>query len=237
MTIPLKISNKVSRNASHIHVKSQPDYHINIDSFLNIPANVYWKNCEGVHLGCNDYTAESTGLSSRHEYCGATIFDISEKKVADVIHQNDQLVVGNKTGSCIIENSGALFAPENTYLSIKIPLFKKQGDLAGLFGISFKLQDTFSNQSMALINHFGNLSNVLLNSANKFNFNADKEITKREDQVLSYLVLGDAIKDIAKKLFISIRTVESHIESIKSKLNCNRTSQVISIALRSGYGV
>lgn len=52
-------------------------------------------------------------------------------------------------------------------------------------------------------------------------------LTSREKDVAKLLVMGATIKDVGVALRISPRTVESHVESMKGKLNCGRKSSLV----------
>jgi DNA-binding CsgD family transcriptional regulator len=52
-------------------------------------------------------------------------------------------------------------------------------------------------------------------------------LTKRETQCVIELIQGSSNKMIGKKLNLSQRTVDSYMENIKIKLNCNVKSQII----------
>ena len=54
-------------------------------------------------------------------------------------------------------------------------------------------------------------------------------LTNRELEVLKDLANGLTSKAIAEKLFISLRTVESHRSAIKQKLNCRNKAEIIKI--------
>jgi DNA-binding NarL/FixJ family response regulator len=51
--------------------------------------------------------------------------------------------------------------------------------------------------------------------------------TKRENEILHYLLKGYTAKNIARALFISKRTVEHHIENMKHKSCCDSTIELI----------
>ncbi len=53
-------------------------------------------------------------------------------------------------------------------------------------------------------------------------------ITKREADCLSHLLKGDSAKVIAKKLIISHRTVEKHLDAIREKAGCRTRLELIS---------
>ena len=52
-------------------------------------------------------------------------------------------------------------------------------------------------------------------------------LTKREKEVLKYVVLGYTAKRIGKTLHISFRTVEGYVDKLKLKLRCDTKSELI----------
>ena len=56
-------------------------------------------------------------------------------------------------------------------------------------------------------------------------------LTNREIEILRNLVLGYTFKKIASVLNISPRTVESYIEILKLKMNCNTKNDLIEKAI------
>jgi DNA-binding NarL/FixJ family response regulator len=57
-------------------------------------------------------------------------------------------------------------------------------------------------------------------------------LTKRETEILEILVMGLTNKEIAQRLSLSIRTVETHVDRILSKLGVTSRSRAIAMALR-----
>lgn len=58
------------------------------------------------------------------------------------------------------------------------------------------------------------------------------KLSKRQIDCLYCLVQGMRIKEIAKSLSISPRTVEHYIDMVKAKLNCNSRFELIEKALK-----
>ncbi len=54
-------------------------------------------------------------------------------------------------------------------------------------------------------------------------------LTLREAQCTSLWLRGNAVKKIAAELGLSARTVETHLEKVKQKLNCNSKSEVVNM--------
>lgn len=51
-------------------------------------------------------------------------------------------------------------------------------------------------------------------------------LTRRETQLLSLLAAGLTDREIAEKLFISIRTVRSHLDRIRDKTGARRRTEL-----------
>ncbi len=60
----------------------------------------------------------------------------------------------------------------------------------------------------------------------------DSILTEREQDVLNLLCNGDAYKEIAYKLFISVGTVRHHIKNIYYKLHVHSKSEAVAKALK-----
>lgn len=58
------------------------------------------------------------------------------------------------------------------------------------------------------------------------------ELTPREKQILGLIVEGDSSKEIAKKLFLSISTVETHRANLMTKIGARNVAQLIHYAMR-----
>ena len=59
-------------------------------------------------------------------------------------------------------------------------------------------------------------------------------LTAREREVFDELIHGYTITEIAERLHLSVKTVDTHKSHIYAKLNCRRRSELVSLALRNG---
>jgi DNA-binding NarL/FixJ family response regulator len=59
-------------------------------------------------------------------------------------------------------------------------------------------------------------------------------LTDREIQILRYLVEGYSFQDIANRMFVSISTINWHVQNINEKLNVHSRSLAVSKALKEG---
>jgi len=117
-----------------------------LDQLLSsITAHVYWKNKDGVLLGCNLAQAKFLGYGAPNELIGKTDFDITTLEKAKEIQALDRVVMTSRkphTEHEIFEWEGG----EKVYfLSTKQPLVDEAGNVVGLIGISVDI----SNQKRA----------------------------------------------------------------------------------------
>ncbi len=107
----------------------------------NMPGHVYWKDIDGVYLGCNNRQARSLGFNYGSEIIGKTDFDLPwGSGVADIFRKNDLHIM--KTGeTLIIEEKSQVDGKEAVVLSHKSPMRNKQGDIIGILGISIDISE------------------------------------------------------------------------------------------------
>ncbi len=107
----------------------------------DIPGHVYWKNKEGIYLGCNDRQARSLGFHSGKEVIGKTDFDLSwGENIAQVFRENDLLVM-NTRRTHTVEEETTIDGIKRTMLSQKTPLKDNAGNIVGVVGISVDITD------------------------------------------------------------------------------------------------
>jgi DNA-binding NarL/FixJ family response regulator len=62
-----------------------------------------------------------------------------------------------------------------------------------------------------------------------------EELTRREKDVMQILSKGYSNKEIARRLFISERTVQTHLSNIFQKMNVNSRTEAVLVAMRNGW--
>ena len=139
------------------------------------------------------------------------------------------------------------------YPDIKIITLSMNGDEAYYYKMihagvrGFVLKQSGSNELEEAIKTVMNgkeyfsqelLKNVII-SFGKYNQIVNKKetfrikLTKREAEILKLVCTGFSSKEIAKKLFISPRTVENHRTKLIDKTNAKNTSDMIMIAIKN----
>lgn len=185
----------------------------------------------------NDQCAYVTGYDNAYEIYETRMDAIRCKAAESVpvwIEQN-QLVLKTKKPIKLLDIHPYRNDEIKILLSQKTPLFdEKCNAIATLF------YGTEINRN--------NLTKILMNiakldkkyqSENNINHRSyyighslkDSGLTKKEIECLFYLVRGKTAREIGKILFISARTVETHIANMKSKLGCVTKSDLIDKAV------
>lgn len=103
----------------------------------SMPGNIYWKNLDGVYLGCNVNMAKELNLSSTAEIKGKNVFELlgpENIEVADAIELIDEQVMEQNKPITLIEKGFGI-----QYLSTKKPLIGKNGKVIGMIGVSIPM--------------------------------------------------------------------------------------------------
>lgn len=118
----------------------------------SMPGHVYWKDRDGVLLGCNQQMAESAGYSSPKDLIGKTDYELSWKHEAENIRVSDKQVMETGLPQSFQEEGTIFDASRKVVLSNKLPLQDKQGNILGIVGISTditELKETQDQLAMA----------------------------------------------------------------------------------------
>ena len=79
------------------------------------------------------------------------------------------------------------------------------------------------------------LEKVYQGISKKITIKSSESLTEREIEILKILLQGDNKKNIAKKLYISERTLYNHIANIYEKLSVNNIVEAYNKAIELGY--
>jgi len=119
----------------------------------------------------------------------------------------------------------------------KNPFFM-DGQIAGIVGNYTDVTHDKSLRSLILM-FLHDKKIVSQKSSSQFTYIVDENfddfsLTPRQMEVLFYLMRGNTSREIGQKLFISKRTVESHIVHMKLALECDTKSELIEKAIYLG---
>lgn len=111
-----------------------------LDSIIALlPGHVYWLDRNNILRGCNDLQAEAVNRA-RDELVGKRIKDFIPADQAAVLDDINLRVM--ETGESFTgEEIADMANGSGIYLSKKVPLYNKKGDVIGLLGVSFDITD------------------------------------------------------------------------------------------------
>ncbi|MDX1901289.1 MAG: LuxR C-terminal-related transcriptional regulator [Gammaproteobacteria bacterium] len=188
------------------------------ESFQELPFHFYWKDHDVRFLGANNAQLRTCGFACHSQIIGLRHFDILAPESAKVLDKNDKDILSRELPQLFIEKGSFRNGQvTNTYVSYKMPLLSSQGKKIGIIGISFSIE-----------NNEAKLSELPANNQ----MNHKTQLTARQLDVLYYLVKGLTIKQIARTMTLSAKTVEHYLEIIREKLNCLNRAELITKAFQ-----
>lgn len=109
----------------------------------SVPQGVFWKNREGVYLGCNEVFAKAVGLGHSSALVGRTDFDLSwSREEAEAYRADDAEVVnGNKPKRHIIEPLRQADGNLRLIDTTKVPLLDECRQISGVLGVYEDITD------------------------------------------------------------------------------------------------
>jgi len=193
---------------------------------------IFAKGLNGEFLFCNENLAEFTGLDSPSQAIGKTDHELLWRATAEACRESDILTMRGKQ-FCNIPEKLVRFDGqkkiEHEIVMSKFQLLNKDNHCIGVLG-SF-----VDNDANLLIKPKTHKSSKISSRIFLGNGFGDIYLTRVEYVIFRQIILGMSSKQIAINLSISPRTVESHIENLKGKLDCKYKSEIPIIAIQNGW--
>ncbi|MEO8400655.1 MAG: ATP-binding protein [Gammaproteobacteria bacterium] len=187
------------------------------ENFINsVPSSIYWKDKNGVYLGCNNAVIQKGNLASQEDIAGKTDYDVWPE-YADALRETDQEVM--TTGNIIEREEIVMLKNSETlhFLTIKSPIRDHHGNIIGVIGNSIDVTELkqakqaaetaslAKTQFLAMMSHelriplTGVLSVADLISKEDLSITEIKELAKIVENSAEYLLSTiDGILDFAK---------------------------------------
>lgn len=193
----------------------------------HLPCHLFWKNVEGIYLGYSDYGAISLGFTNAKDIIGSTDLNLFPKETADIFREVDQKVILYKTEiftqhRVLIKSSSFV-----TFFSHVIPLYNTCEEVTGILGIAVSINPGFITAESNVSNNY-----CVTSSSKKSNAGS---LSKQEQDCVQRLCRGLSLKEIAREMDLSPRTVETYLERSKIKLNCYKRADLIAKYIRKFY--
>ncbi|MDR2251785.1 MAG: PAS domain-containing protein, partial [Endomicrobium sp.] len=111
------------------------------DILEGTPGCIYWKDVDGVYLGCNQAEAEVLGFKSSKEVIGKTDYDLSWKNEAEILRKVDQRIMQSEVFEQILEEVTTSDGRKVIMLTKKSPLYDDKNNIIGIIGASIDITD------------------------------------------------------------------------------------------------
>lgn len=201
-----------------------------IQMLNHFPQMIYWKDIrKGYFLGCNEKFAEFIGASI-YSIVGQTGYDFLDPVIVELFRRYEADVIAKGTAVEIVENISHPKTGENVASAVMAPIKDANGEVTSIicYGTPrIQLSDKPWGAALLLINK-KNMSKLLRNK--KYIVKTEQEevvLSRKEAECALYLLKGLRSKHIAREMGVAPRTIEYHIENIRSKLNCDVRTDLI----------
>lgn len=117
----------------------------------NLPGHVYWKDRNGVYLGCNELQAKALGFSNRYEIVGKQAYEkLNDEDRAKLKHIDALVLQGEivETEEVGVRENGEM----GIFLTKKVPLSDATGNVTGILGISFDITEKKETEQLKIKN-------------------------------------------------------------------------------------
>lgn len=117
------------------------------------PVPIFYKNTDGIYIGCNKVWRDITGFSGKNDIIGKSVYDIAPKEIADIYKAQDDKVFDLEENPQIYESKVVNKFENRTYdvLFFKSAFFDENGKVAGLIGVLLDITETKKLQNERII--------------------------------------------------------------------------------------
>ncbi|GHU16235.1 hypothetical protein FACS189472_00820 [Alphaproteobacteria bacterium] len=170
----------------------------------HVPGCVYWKDMDGVYLGCNQMEANMAGLKAPELIIGKTDYELLWKDIADDLRKTDRRIMQTKIPEEILEAPVLANNKKIIMLTKKSPLYDDSDNVIGIIGVSIDITDRKK------VEEFEIRKNIYEQVAHDI-----------RSPLAALSMLARNCKNLSEKEYIMFRNVATNIESIIYKLlNC-----------------
>jgi PAS domain S-box-containing protein len=130
------------KNREEVKRRQQEQFQALFNNIISkLPAHLYWKDTNGIYLGCNDAQAKSLGLTQAKEVIGKTDFELPwAQGDAEQFRANDLYVMSSHQ-SITTEEPAIVNGKPAIVLSQKFSLEDANGKVFGILGVSLDITE------------------------------------------------------------------------------------------------
>lgn len=106
-----------------------------------IPGSVYWKDKNGVYLGCNAFVLKMAGATEKTDIIGKTDYDMPWRDFAPDLSRIDSRIIEQQKAEEIEETPTLADGSKITMLTNKSPLKDSNSKVVGIIGVSLDISE------------------------------------------------------------------------------------------------
>lgn len=209
------------------------------DYIEKLPGLICVKDRNSVYISVTEPVAKLVGWKHPSHSAGKMDYELPCKasERADIFIRMDKQVIKSAKTMRTLEIAQYTNGWK-TFIGERMPIIDSNDKAEGLFTHVIDVSDTFIHSSYAgfccadgkLFGAESPSTSYLLSTEFK-----PLPLTDKQENCLFLLIRGKSIKQIARVLQVSPRTIESHLEAIKIKLKCSSKSDLIEKAINLGF--
>ncbi len=196
-----------------------------------------WFDRDFAIVSSNQMTADLFGFSCVDSMLGVKPAEIhcpAAECADDFIHQFEQ-VFSSKKEKMILDVHPYADGINHSFITTKRPLFNNNDEV---FAIECRMTEVPQKNLNRLLCQLLMLDKRYNDNA-QISYETDlnstsKPLSAREEECIFFLIRGASIKEIARFMHLSPRTVEAYLNNIKIKFDCHTKAQVIEYAIANG---
>jgi len=209
------------------------------DIFSQVPGAFVWKDLDSTFLGANAEYAQLFGFKSKEEVIGKTDHDLQCKAAehADRFRALDQTVLQSQKIIKALEIHKYADGIK-VYLTTRQALKNPDNSLRGTICHGIELNNQLYAEIGTMLLRFNPIADRCSDKEGSYSIGgkyAEAFLSRRESEILFFLLRGKSAKAIACLLKISFRTVEKYVENLKIKFLCKNKADLISYAIETGF--
>ncbi len=210
-------------------------------SMLNqMPGLIGLYTTSGKLAFCNQDYATVVGYTNEDQAFGKSYSEIPSPaaELAQTFIARDNKVFLQKKEIAYLTYCKSQQGEWSLYLGNKRPIYDEEQNVIGLFSQKHDI----TNKQLVNLSRFLVVSEKQKPVRAQFSciivdnlLNDEIALSKRQLECLYYLLRGKSARIIAEILGLSPRTVENYFAHLKTKLNCQSTSELIEKSIQKGY--
>lgn len=192
------------------------------------------KDLNSIFLYANKEYAKIVGIKNHEDIKGMSDYDMPSaiRNCADTFREQDKLVIANRKPIKTIYIHPFFGEVWKVYIFTKTLFINNEQHVIGTIFHGIEVtNDAIFNLNSVLTQTYSATGTL----KNDLNGPEGTKITTRQLECLFYILRGKTIKEIARLLNISHRTVEVHLEQLKLKFNTQSKNQLINRAIEMGF--